>query len=57
MTVKLNDPLIAYTYSRYFLLDKVDQKRFYGDVDFCKGQRGRFPKSGVFPKKRLEQMQ
>ena len=38
VNIKATDPLLILPYNKYYLLDKIESKKFYTDVEVCKLQ-------------------
>lgn len=36
VNIKGTDPLICYTYSKYFLMDSIEKKKYINDIELCK---------------------
>ncbi len=36
VNLKATDPIVCLSYSKYFLLDQVEKKKYLNDVDICK---------------------
>ena len=57
ISIKCNDPLITTPYNKFYLSDKIDQKKYLTDAEICKLYCQKYSKKGIFPEKKLRQMQ
>ena len=57
VNIKANDPLLLMPYNKYYLLDKVESKKYYTDIEACKLHQNNYKKGTFFKRHQIKAFQ